>query len=192
MLKEFRHIDCRLVSTPADGYEHLEPATAKDDLFIDIPKYQRAVGQLNWLVRGTRPDLAFIVHKLSQHCHQPATKHWTGIQRVFKYLKHTQKLAICYGSDIDSLVGYSDADFAADTRDRRSTMGYVYILNGAAVTWAARKQQSISTSTTEAEYIGLCNAAKEAVWIRNLLQHLGRGRYTGDKRTVCIRILGDN
>ena len=89
---------------------------------------------------------------------------------------------------MDSLVGYLDADFAADTRDRRSTMGYAYILNGAAVTWASRKQQSISTSTTEAEYIGLCNAAKEAVWIRNLLQHLGRGGYIGD----TVRILGDN
>ena len=62
-----------------------------------------------------------------------------------------------------ALMGYSDSDYAGDTTDRRSTMGYVYLLYGAAVTWAARKQQSISTSTTEAEYVGLCNAAKEAV-----------------------------
>jgi hypothetical protein len=69
-------------------------------------------------------------------------------------------------------------------------MGYVYILNGAAVTWAARKQQSISTSTTEAEYVGLCNAAKEAVWLRNLLRAIGRDEYAGG--TLAIRILGDN
>jgi hypothetical protein len=53
--------------------------------------------------------------------------------------------------------------------DRRSTMGYAFLLGGTAVTWALRKQQSISTLTTEAEYVGLCNAVKEAVWIRNLL-----------------------
>src|SRR4051812_32800031 len=68
-------------------------------------------------------------------------------------------------------------------------MGYVYILRGAVVTWAARKQQSISTSTTEAEYVGLCNAAKEAVWLRNLLENLGRGRYAGEQATL---VQGDN
>ena len=69
-------------------------------------------------------------------------------------------------------------------------MGYIYILSGGAVTWASRKQQAISTSTTEAEYIGLCNAAKEAVWIRNFLQDIGRRTLTGDTRAT--RILGDN
>jgi hypothetical protein len=69
-------------------------------------------------------------------------------------------------------------------------MGYVYLLYGAAVTWAARKQQSISTSTTEAEYVGLCNAAKEAVWLRNLLGDLGRRQYAGKEQATLVR--GDN
>jgi hypothetical protein len=69
-------------------------------------------------------------------------------------------------------------------------MGYVFILCGAAITWASRKQQTISTSTTEAEYVGLCNAAKEAVWIRNFLRDVGRGEYAGG--THATRILGDN
>jgi hypothetical protein len=190
LLKEFQYTNCRPVSTPADGYEHIEPAKPHDTLFADVAKYQRALGQLNWLVRGTRPDLAFVVHKLSQYCHQPHQKHWTGVQRVFKYLKHSQDLALSYRANEDSLVGYSDTDYAADTADRRSTMGYAYILSGAAVTWASRKQQSIATSTTEAEYIGLCNASKEAVWIRNLLKHLRRSEYAGE--TQATRILGDN
>jgi transposase InsO family protein len=189
-LKEFQHENCRPVSTPADGYEHLQAATAQDAPFADVAMYQRALGQLNWLVRGTRPDLAFVVHKLSQHCHQPYEGHWTGVKRVFRYLNHSQRLGIRYGPEGGNLVGYSDSDYAADDRDRRSTMGYVYILNGAAVTWAARKQHSISTSTTEAEYVGLCNAAKEAVWIRNLLRSIGRSGCTGGARAV--RILGDN
>ena len=88
------------------------------------------------------------------------------------------------------LYGYSDSDFASDTTDRRSTMGYAFLLGGAAVTWASRKQQSVSTSTTEAEYVGLCNAAKEAVWIRNLLQYIGRSQYAGKEQATLI--YGDN
>jgi len=49
-LKEFQHGDCRTVSTPADGYEHLQMATAQDALFADVAIYQRALRQLNWLV----------------------------------------------------------------------------------------------------------------------------------------------
>lgn len=81
MLKEFQYEDCRTVSTPADGYEHLQPGTAQGAPF-DVVKYQRALGQVNWLVRGTRPDLAFVAHKLSQHCHQPYQGHWAGVQRT--------------------------------------------------------------------------------------------------------------
>lgn len=67
------------------------------------------------------------------------------------------------------------------------TTGYVFLLYGAAATWAARKQQSISTSTTEPRYVGLCNAAKEAVWLCNLFRDLGRAG--GD---YAIRICRDN
>jgi hypothetical protein len=89
-----------------------------------------------------------------------------------------------------TLMGYSDSDYAGDVTDRKSTMGYIYLLYGAAVTWAARKQQLISTSTTEAEYVGLCNAAKEAVWLRNLLENLGRMQYAGGEH--AMRIYSDN
>ena len=69
-------------------------------------------------------------------------------------------------------------------------MGYVFMLCGVAITWASRKQQTISTSTTEAEYVGLCNATKEAVWIRNFLREIRRTKYVGGTNTTCI--LGDN
>jgi hypothetical protein len=105
---------------------------------------------------------------------------------VFRYLRYSKQLGIGYRHIKNDLIGYSDADFAADGEDRRSTTGYAYILNGGAVTWAARKQQSISTPTTEAKYAALCNASKEAVWVRNLLGHIGQGTQG------AVRILGDN
>jgi hypothetical protein len=69
-------------------------------------------------------------------------------------------------------------------------MGYVFILCGTAITWASRKQQTVLTSTTEAEYVGLCNAAKEAVWIHNFLRDVRRAKYAGGTYTTYI--LGDN
>ncbi|HEY5813547.1 MAG TPA: reverse transcriptase domain-containing protein [Terrimicrobiaceae bacterium] len=190
VLKEFQYTECKPSQTPADGYEYFRPVGAEDISFADMARYQNALGQLSWLVRGTRPDLAFVVHKLSQYCHQPCVRHWKGIQQSFRYLKFSQGLTLRYGQDNKELIGYSDTDFASDASDRKSTMGYVFMLSGAAITWASRKQQAISTSTTEAEYVGLCNAAKEAVWIRNFLRDIGRSTYAGE--THATRIFGDN
>ena len=190
ILREFQYEECRPLQTPAEGYEYLRPVGAGDEPFTDLVKYQRALGELNWLVRGTRVDLAFVVHKLSQHCHQPCVRHWKGVQQIFRYLRFSRGLTLSYGQDQQRLSGYSDADFASDIADRKSTMGYVFTLGGTAITWASRKQQAISTSTTEAEYVGLCNAAKEAVWIRNFLRDIGWSEYAGGTRAT--RILGDN
>ena len=190
ILKEFNHLQCKPVSTPADGYANLE-RQAHGEPYEDIVKYQHALGRLNWLVRGTRPDLTFVIHKLSQFCQQPYAAHWAGVRRVLRYLKGSQDLSLRYKRESQPiLTGYSDADFTADTTDRKSTMGYVYTLYGAAVTWGTRKQKSISTSTTEAEYVGLCNAAKEAVWLRTLMKDLGRAEYAGGSQAT--RLYGDN
>ena len=80
----------------------------------------------------------------------------------------------CHRHDIDDvLVGYSDADYAGDPTTRRSTSGYVFILNGAAVTWSSRKQPIVALSTMESEYIAASDSTREAVWLRRLLDDLG-------------------
>jgi hypothetical protein len=80
ILKEFQYEECRPLQTPTDGYEYFRPVGAEDVLFTETAKYQRAIGELNWLVRGTRVDLAFVAHKLSQHCYNPCVRHWKGVQ----------------------------------------------------------------------------------------------------------------
>ena len=184
--------ECKGVATPIDGYESIRPTTEQDQAFANTRAYQHTVGEMNWLVRGTRLDLAFSTHGYSQFCQQPMERHWTGTRRIQKYLRYSESLSICYGGQPNALTlyGYSDSDFASDTSDRRSTMGYAFMLNGGAITWATQKQRSVSTSTTEAEYVGLCNAAKEAVWIRNFLQQIGRSQYIGEGQPT--RIYGDN
>ena len=190
-LRAFQLENCKEVSTPADGYDNLQAATTDKALFDDVHLYRRALGQLNWLVRGTRPDLAFVVHKLSQHCQSPSMKHWSGVKRVLRYLQHTKTMRLRYSvsnNSVCELFGYADADYAGDSADRKSTMGYAYLLHGGAITWSTRKQQSVATSTTEAEYMGLCNAAKEAVWLRNLLASLGFEEYAAQGTLIY----GDN
>ena len=71
------------------------------------------------------------------------------------------------------MKGYTDSDFQGDPDDRKSTSGYVFTLNGGAVSWRCSKQGSTADSTTEAEFIAASEAAKEAVWIKNFVTELG-------------------
>lgn len=71
------------------------------------------------------------------------------------------------------LAGYSDADWAGDRSDRKSTSGFVFFFGGAPVVWASRKQGCVTTSTMEAEYLALSDAAQEVIWLRRLLGELG-------------------
>ena len=92
------------------------------------------------------------------------------MKRIFRYLRGTCEYGLLYNQlGNESIIGYSDADWAGDIGDRKSTSGYVFTFGGAAVSWKAKKQACVALSTCEAEYMALANAAQEAVWIRRLL-----------------------
>ena len=76
-------------------------------------------------------------------------------------------------SRTEVIIGYSDADWAGDVKDRRSTSGNVFLLGGGAITWSSRKQSSVALSTVEAEYMALSVATQEAIWLRQLQEALG-------------------
>jgi hypothetical protein len=88
------------------------------------------------------------------------------------------------------LQGFCDADYAGDQVDRGSTTGHMFLLNGGPVSWTSSKQRCVATSTTEAEYIALCDASKQGQWLRALLKELRRPELIGDN-SVCY-ILSDN
>ena len=71
------------------------------------------------------------------------------------------------------LMGYSDADWAGDHKDRRSTTGFCFTMAGAAIVWLSKKQPCVSLSTTEAEYIALCAATQESIWLKSLATSMG-------------------
>ena len=75
-------------------------------------------------------------------------------------------------SETKDLIGYCDADWAGDCR-RRSTTGFVFLMYGAPVSWKSQRQQTVALSTAEAEYMALCAASKEAVFLKNLTKEMG-------------------
>ena len=125
---------------------------------------------------GSRPNLAYTVAALGRHAARPGTNHLHALNRAFRYLRGTSDLRLVYRRGTPggtTLQGFVDADWASDINDRKSTSGFVFVLAGAAISWTSKKQPVIALSSTEAEYIATAHAAKEAVWLRQLLTELG-------------------
>ncbi|KAJ9542951.1 hypothetical protein OSB04_029457 [Centaurea solstitialis] len=102
---------------------------------------------------------------------EPKESHLTAVKRIFRYLKGTPNLGLWYSKDSGfDLTAYSDSDFAGCKIDRKSTTGGCHLLGGKLVSWTSKKQNSVSTSTAEAEYVaaGICCA--QVLWLRNQLQ----------------------
>jgi len=118
----------------------------------DATRYRSIVGALQYLTL-TRPDIAFSVNKVCQFLHAPTTVHWAAMKRILRYLKQCVRLGIKINKSMSTLVsGYSDADWAGSLDDRRSTGGFAIFLGSNLVSWSARKQATISRSSTESEY----------------------------------------
>jgi hypothetical protein len=138
-----------------------------------------------YLVTCTRPDLAFTVSFLSQFSSHPTPIHHTAVKRVFRYIKGTRNYCLTYPRNGSlQLTGYSDASYANCISTRRSYSGYVFYLGKCAISWMSRKQQSVATSTTEAEYMALSLMARQATWYEIGFQQL--------KLDIPIHIFCDN
>ena len=133
------------------------------------------LGSLMYSAIGTRPDISFAVNTLAQHASAPGEAHLRALKRIFHYLIGTKNYKLIFnGRTKDrTLIGFVDADWAGDANSRRSISGYVFFLNGTPVSWAAKKQPSISLSSTESEYMASSLATREAVYLRQFLVELG-------------------
>ena len=172
LLQKFGMQDSKPVNTPVESGAKLHSATEEDEL-VDQVKYQSAIGSLMYLAVSTRPDIAYAVNSLAKFNSKPSEEHWTALKRVFRYLKGTLKCGILYQKDdSETITGYSDADWAGDTTDRKSISGYVFMQNGGAISWSSRKQKTVALSTAEAEYLALSNASQECMWLRQLQREL--------------------
>ncbi|KAK2352400.1 secreted RxLR effector protein [Trifolium repens] len=138
----------------------------------EIP-YASAIGSIMYAMLCTRPDVSYALSATSGYQSDPGESHWIAVKNILKYLRRTKETFLVYGGEEElSVVGYTDASFQTDKDDFRSQSGFVFCLNGGAVSWKSSKQETVADSTTEAEYIAASSAAKEAVWIKKFISEL--------------------
>ena len=143
--------------------------------------YANLVGCLQFVGLNTRPDILFAANFLGQYLSSPSTINWSMAKRALKYLKGTKEFGLIYRRQEESyssspsldLIGYTDADWASSHLSMRSTSGNCFFVNGCLVSWSSKKQRCVVVSTTEAEYVAASLAARELVWLRQLLADLG-------------------
>ena len=148
------------------------------------------IGSLMYFAVATRPDIAYAVYRLGSFMANPNMSHWTAAKRILCYLSGTKDYGITYRVSRpepgeNHFLGYSDASYA-NNNDLTSISGYVFLMNGGAISWGSKKQTDVALSSTESEYIALADATREAVWLSNLLKGL---EFTQLKP---ILIYGDN
>ncbi|GKC02842.1 hypothetical protein Tco_0994452 [Tanacetum coccineum] len=112
----------------------------------------------------TRRDVTFALSMVSQHQQNPREGHWTAVKNILKYLRNTKDMFLVYGREEELRVtGYCYASWKTDKDDSRSQSGWIFLLNGGAITWKSSKQDTVAESTCESEYIVACEASKEAI-----------------------------
>ena len=154
--------------------------STKDEspVLTDNSTYRAAIGSLLYISTNTRLDIAAVTSILSRKVSKPTVRDWNEVKRVMRYLKGTDQLMLVLGTGTNtqtlSTTIYVDADWAGDCVDRKSNSGYALYLGGALVNWSCRKQQSVSLSSTEAEYVALSEACQEVIVLRRLLSSIGK------------------
>lgn len=138
--------------------------------------YRALIGGLNWAALMCRPDIAYSVNVLARYSAKPSDLNWDMAKRILRYLKGTRTLGITYRREGESQIrGYSDADWAGDPKDRKSTIASLVMFMGGAISWRTNKwEASTPTSSCESEYYGVSETVKEALWFRSFLSEIGR------------------
>lgn len=139
---------------------------------MDTTLFKQIVGNLMYLT-STRPYIMHAVNLISRHMENPTEVHLLVAKTIFRYLKGITYFGILYKyGEKSSMLRYSDSDFAGDLDDRKSSSGAVFMLNSGAVSWSSKKQQIVTLSTTEAEFVAAASNSCQAIWLRRLLEIL--------------------
>ncbi|XP_020094156.1 uncharacterized protein LOC109714127 [Ananas comosus] len=170
LLQRHGFLDSKPVSTPLSPTSCL--SSHEGHLLEDLYTYRQIVGALQYLT-FTRPDISYAVNSVAQYLYTPREPHMQAVKRILRYIRGT----LTYGlpisrCDNSSLVAFADADWAGCPDTRRSTSRYCIFLGPNLISWSAKKQPTISRSSSEAEYRAVAYTLAETVWIRRLLRDL--------------------
>ena len=171
LMTETGMLECKPTETPIEVNHGL--SIQIDQVPTDKDRYQRLVEKLIYLSH-TRPDIAYTVSVVSQFVHSPSKDHMDAVYRVLRYLKSSPGKGLFFRRNNDyEITGYTDADWAGDQTDRKSTSGYFMFVGKNLVTWRSKKQKVVARSSAEAEFRGMTHGICELLWIKRIVQDLG-------------------
>lgn len=171
VLKRFAMNECNSISTPlADKLNYKE---LNSDEHCDAP-CRNLIGCLMYAMLCTRPDLCVALNLLSRFQNKNNKELWQSLKRILRYIRGTLHVCLTYkrNGEAKPLTGFVDSDWAGDEIDRKSTTGYLFKLYNNTISWNSKRQQSVATSSTEAEYMALYEGVKEACWLRSILSNI--------------------
>ena len=169
ILQKYKMADCKPRATPCE-LQSSHPSSPPSHQCHDSKQFREIVGSLIYATTCTRPDLSWVVSRLSQNLANPRESDWVMLKHVLRYVKGTSKYKLCYTKsegDLE-LIGYSDSDWASNNDDRRSTSGYCFYVNTkcSPISWKPKKQQTVALSSCEAEYMALGLSTQEALYLQ--------------------------
>ena len=173
LLHRFNLKDCKPLAQPLDPHTQFLVdrclSTIEEKAAMKAVPYQEAVGALNWVAIGTRPNIMFAVSQLVRFMEIPKRVHWEAVKHVLRYLKGMWYWKLVYGgAEGHSLEGFMDANGAMQEH-RQAIYRYVILIDGGAVSWCSKKQELITLSTAKAECVTAMHTAKELIWFQRLL-----------------------
>ncbi|KAK1650639.1 hypothetical protein QYE76_068444 [Lolium multiflorum] len=167
----------KAVSTPMSVQDKLAADQGTPLIGDSVFDYRSTVGGLQYLTL-TRPDISYAVNKVCQYLAKPTTVHWEAVKCILRYIKGTADTGLRIRKSPSMLLSvFTDADWAGNADDRRSTGGFAVFFGPTLISWSARKQPTVSRSSTEAEYKALANGTAEAIWVQSLLRELHVPQY---------------
>ena len=167
VLRKFNHIDCKPSKTPLNPNNKLVPHKGEP---VNQEEYAKIIGSLIYAMNNTRPDIACAIGILSRFTSNPSSEHWKELSRVLRYLKYTMHYGLHYYCNNSVLECYSDANWASDRTNSKSTSGWLFTIGGAIVAWSSKKQSCIALSSMESEFIAMSLASKDIIWMKNFMR----------------------
>ena len=174
ILERFQMSDAYPVSTPCDA-SFANQIHAESEFLQDPTLYRAIVGSLIYIMVATRPDLSYVVTKLSQFMSAPTKSHLSVAKRCLRYLKGTCEYGLNFSKSNENLklIGFSDSDWG-NSDDCKSISGFCFQLqsNGPLISWKSKKQPVVALSSCEAEYVALTNTIQEGKFLKQLMMDL--------------------